>query len=250
MIEVITKVGLFFLAAYLNSLAQIFFNKQVKKTYLRASYSPVNYLPIFQGILLPILTALFYYYPVGFTKNVKNTLLQETDHYLSKLFSLIVNLILSFFLLLLIKNNLFLVDFTGGLILQFAVINLLYVLFNIVPLYPSITSYWIIYKISAKKKNVENIYKSILYYKNAGIILISLLFLPDIFFWFLGKIQTHLYICLEMDNSWLIGITLFLTLLFSLLTLIHRQNLKKYYQELRQTLEKTLDEDKHSYDKP
>lgn len=248
MIEMITKIGLFFLAAYLNSIFQIFFNRHIKKTYLTASYSPVAYLPIFQGILLPILSAVLFYFPVGFTRNVKNTLLQEADHYLSKLFSLIMNLILSFYLILLMKNYMYLVDVTDGILLHFTVINLLFVVYNMIPLYPAIVSYWVIFKISTRKKNVDSIYKTILYYKNLGVILMVFLFLPDILFWILHKIEIHLNLCLEMENSWLIGITVFMTFLFLLLALIHRHSLNRYYQELRQALEKTLEEDRKIYD--
>ena len=73
-IDVVTKIGLFFLVAYMNMLIQLTFTRYVKGLNIRPSYSPISYLPIFQGILLPIFTALIFYFPVGFTKNVKNSL--------------------------------------------------------------------------------------------------------------------------------------------------------------------------------
>lgn len=247
-IEVVTKLGLFFLVAYINMMIQLTFTRYIKGMNLHPSYSPISHLPIFQGILLPIFTTLIFYFPVGFTKNVKNTLLQETDQYLAKLYSLVFQVIFSFFLVIIIKNYTFLIDASDGILLYLAVINLLFIIFNIIPLYPGMMSYWFVYLISSKKSKLDSIYKNILYYKNIGIILMCLFFIPDAYFWILQKIEFHLTITIELSNAWLFAITGFLVVLFSFTALLHRHNLKKYYQKLRMTLEKTLEEDRRIYD--
>ncbi|PKL11900.1 MAG: hypothetical protein CVV50_05085 [Spirochaetae bacterium HGW-Spirochaetae-6] len=273
-LDILTKLGFFFAIAYLNSLMQIVFIRYAtdQRTY-PYRYAPNNFFPLFSGILLPILSVLALYFPIGYNRYIQHSLLDDTDQYFSKLFALFFQLILSFIFIIVLKET---YDFMLScrscfypqcactnilncvaclepssayimrLLFYLPAINLLFILFQCLPFFPGTLGFMAAYQIfyrTHKKKGSDTAYQWLSNFRYLSILLLFLFFFAGGAIYFIQKITFFLTHIVTFAYPSLIALTLGTLSIFFLFFFWHRRNITRYHSDLKKTLENILEKE-------
>lgn len=236
-IEIITKIGIFFLIAYLNgilvSALSLWMNLRKPGP---GEWSPLTHLPLSSGIVFPIISTVLLVFPLGFTRNTQRSFIDEMDSYAVRFFALFFHLFLHFALLSLLVFYPAILIWSDWLFLYFIIIHLLFILFNLLPFYPSAMSFLIlswIHRRFKKKYDSSAAYQAIVSYKAFSLILMILLLMAGLHSLVLQKIQIHITLLTSFSIEVLIGITSGLLAAFLLILGIYRFHLMKYHQGIK-----------------
>ncbi|HCL55897.1 MAG TPA: hypothetical protein DHW82_02680 [Spirochaetia bacterium] len=260
MIDIIAKIGFFFIIACIYSFFSHIFLKITRLSFSsEKKFNPIQQLPVFTGIILPITSTVLLGVPIGFLRNTSKAFLDEIEESPVKIASLGFTLSLNFFLLLLIKLNYpALIFWSENFILYFWVINTFFILFNTLPLYPSIMSYFFLLQIKnrfLKKFPYMKQFKWLLIYRDLSAITMIFIFLP-FFIVFNKKIDFYLFQVVNQYPLYFLGIdfsstafmlliSLLLFLLLILSSILYKVHAKKYEAFLKKTLKRIREERSH-----
>jgi hypothetical protein len=244
--HLITRVGFFFLIAYGAGLLEMLFQKLMDDRRTGTiPKAPTAYLPLFQGIILPVLTTLLFRYPVGFNGNTSLSFSEEIHNHASKLFSLTFCLLFNFLLVILLKSFPGILFWSEGLFLNLILANLFFLIFNTLPFYPAIMSYPFLFFLRSsllRKKGMESMENALLTYKHFSLFVFILIILLTELRVFYVKIVSFLNLLFSFPTLWTALITLFFSLLFALTALLYKRKVKRYQQEMHNALQNMLEE--------
>ncbi len=268
-INVTTLLGLFFIIAYLNSVFQVLITKYVfryKATNL--SYSPFSKFSIISGILLPIITSITFLIPIGYNRNLQQSLLQESEAHPQKIFSLLFNILIHFILMFLLykiilNSPITNVDNMGGctssfcldetsyyltnLLLVFIKINLIFIIMNIIPLFPGLMSYLflnLLYVSITKKWGVEKSYRSVLLYQAISALILVFFFAAQTPVYYINaKVSAFISQFLLMDEIFYYLLILSISALIVIVSIYYRKKMGKYQNKIKKALHDILNKE-------
>lgn len=237
LLEIITKIGIFFLIAYLNGILVSALSLWMNlRRSVSGEWSPLTHLPLSSGIVFPIVSTVLLVFPLGFTRNTQRPFLDEVDSYPIRFVALFVHLFLHFALLSILAFYPAILIWSDWLFLYFLMIHLLFILFNLLPFYPSVMSFLIlswIHRRFSKKYDSSAAYQVMLSYKAFSLVLLILFLMAGFHSLALKKIQIHLTLFSSLKPGSLLGIS---GVLFSVLVLIlglYRFHIFKYHEGIK-----------------
>jgi len=229
LLNLIIKLGLFFIVVYINIIAgallvvflkrsvlnyfknrennENIFNEILKKILNLGNskniFKITSYISLGHGIILPLTTILFYGYPFGFyyfSYKIDNI----PSNYI-KTFSFLFSLIFECILIIIIKAYPTSIFWTLSLIIDLLITNTIFILINTLPIFPSLISLFIIDKLKLQW---------VLMYKNISIVTILVMFIINGYAFIINKVVYFSYNALI--NIKLSSIYLFLSLLVTI----------------------------------
>lgn len=142
--DFIAKLGFFFFTAMFFLFLEHCFYRYVQKKRIFFHFAEVYSMPLFTGIIMPILTLIFFSFPIGFPRKNERSYYEEIENHPAKIFALagVFFLFIVFFIILKLFPSL--IFWSDNLIIYFLVILTLFIVFNTLPFYPSTLSLWLI----------------------------------------------------------------------------------------------------------
>ena len=237
LINLILKLGLFFIVIYINILAGallLFFLKRSALNYFNLHnknmvifreilkkilgftnakvFSITSYITLGYGIILPVVTTFFYGYPFGYYYSVyQNEFLPS--NYL-KAFSFLFSLIFEFILILFIRSYPSIIFWSSSIVIDLLIINTIFIVINVIPIFPSLVSFFVIEHVKS--------FTTIIIYKNLSIVFLFLMFLINLYAFIINKVVYFSYnvlVCMEKMHIYIFLfflISLFISFLFIL----------------------------------
>lgn len=239
-VKFLYKLACFFLVAYIFSLLEALYLRLSKEEpQLKISLSPLNYLPFWEAIVLPILTLFFLDFPIGFPRDIRFSFQTQLNRYSAKIFALAFLLALSCILLFTAFCFPRINSLTMGLYGYFSFINLVFIIYSIFPFYPTAGGYTflaLIQKPVIERRGLEEGYRVLLSFKYFTSLLLFVCLTPPFFFFLIKKINFFSRKLIKIDSLYYLLTSVVILLILTLWIIISRKNLKQYHKDLKEAM--------------
>lgn len=164
--EFLFKLSFFFIIGFLFGLAQNFFLKLTENSnHKQRFYNISHYFPLSYGIFLPILAWFLgsVYFPIGMSRYSQNSHHFEVDHSTARIFAYLLLLFLFFVMIGInayLTLNYSLDIFTLILLMWFLQVLLVFLIFNLLPVYPMLLGSLLLKELKVyfiQKNKIENL---------------------------------------------------------------------------------------------